>query len=358
MKILLIQQKMIGDVLVSSILCELLKQELETGEIHYLINEQTFPVIQNNPFVDEIVIFTKKAQQSKIHFYQFLKAISQENYDVVIDVYGKLESNLISLFSGAAIKISHHKWYTNFIYSHRVNGAKNIASEIGLAIENRVSFLAPILEKKVGQIPPPKIYLSEQEIVEAKNYLLHAAIDLSKPVLMLGILGSGKHKSYPLPFFAEFVNQIAELTNATLLFNYIPAQQNEAQHLFDLCSEAAKAKIKFDVFAPSLRKFLGILHHCNALIGNEGGAIHMAKALQVPTFSIYSPWVTKLAWHTFNENTQNIAVHLKDYMPQLFENKSRKELKQQSIEMYEFFEPRFIQEELTTFLKSEVLAYK
>jgi heptosyltransferase-2 len=51
-KILVIQQKMIGDVLVSSLICENLKRSYPNSEVHYLINRFTIPVIENNPYVD------------------------------------------------------------------------------------------------------------------------------------------------------------------------------------------------------------------------------------------------------------------------------------------------------------------
>ena len=356
MKILLVQQKMIGDVLVSSLLCEQLKKAHPDCELHYLINEHTLAVVENNPFIDTIVLFKKDAQQSKRKFFGFLKSISKEKYDVVIDIYGKLESNLISLFSGSPIKISHRKWYSNFIYTHTVSGTKNKDSELGLAIENRQSFIAPILKNDITETTAPKIYLTQTEINAAKSYLTKNDIALSKPIIMLGILGSGAQKTYPLPYMSKVIDAIASKTDATLLFNYIPSQLEEAKALYELCDEQSKSKIKFDVFAPSLRDFLALLYHCAAIIGNEGGAVNMAKALDVPTFSIYSPWINKLAWHTFNKNKQNVAVHLSDFMPDKFSSKSKKELKQHTEALYDLFKPSLFQDQITSFLGSKFIS--
>ena len=110
MKVLIIQQKMIGDVLTSTILCENIKANIKESKVYYLINTQTKAVVENNPYIDEIVLFTPKYRKSKLAFYKFLKEIRKEKFDVVIDVYGKLESNLICLFSKAPIKISYKKW--------------------------------------------------------------------------------------------------------------------------------------------------------------------------------------------------------------------------------------------------------
>ena len=179
MKVLLIQQKMIGDVLVSSLLCEHLKQQLPECEVHYLINEHTLAVVENNPFIDTLVLFKREEQKSKTKFYRFLRAISREKYDVVIDVYGKLESNLMTLFSGAKMRVSHSKWYSKFIYTHLISGSSKKKSEVGLAIENRLSFLSPLLSEIKNPEKTPKIYLTETEIARAKVYLSKNQVDFS-----------------------------------------------------------------------------------------------------------------------------------------------------------------------------------
>ena len=53
MKILVIQQKMIGDVLASSTLCNTLKNEYPEAQIDYLIYPFTSPVVENNPNIDD-----------------------------------------------------------------------------------------------------------------------------------------------------------------------------------------------------------------------------------------------------------------------------------------------------------------
>ena len=86
MKILVIQQKMIGDVLVSSVLCEHLKKHIPLCQVHYLVNDHTVAVVTENPFIDKIVVFKKDYRDSKREFYRFLKSVSKENYDAVIDI--------------------------------------------------------------------------------------------------------------------------------------------------------------------------------------------------------------------------------------------------------------------------------
>jgi len=350
LKILIIQQKMIGDVLTTSILFEALKAEHPDAELHYIINTHTFPVVENNPFIDKFLFVTPKIESNKAKFISFLKSIKKEKYDAVIDVYSKFSSNLMTKFSEAQIKISKQKWYTSYYYTHTYKESKTPKTNAGLAIENRLQLLKPLCNN-IPQKLHPKVYLTAKEIENSKQFLIDSNIDLSKPLFMISVLGSGKNKTYPLSHMADLIDLIVEETNGQILFNYIPKQAAEAKTVYNFCKAATKKHIYFDVFGKSLRDFLSMTKHCTALIGNEGGAVNMAKALNIPTFTVFSPWILKEAWNMFDNDTTHVSIHLKDIKPELYEGKSLKKMKDQVFSLYESFPPELIIPKLKTYLK-------
>lgn len=350
MKVLIIQQKMIGDVLTTSILFEAIKAERPDAQLHYIINSHTFAVVQNNPFIDKFLFVTPEIEDSKSKFLTFLNKIKREKYDAVIDVYSKFSSNLMTKFSGAPIKISKKKWYTAHYYTHTYKEAKVPKTDAGLAVENRLQLLEPICDNIPNQIRP-KVYLTETEIEASKQLLLKAKVDLEKPLFMISVLGSGENKTYPLPHMAKVIDAIVQKSNGQILFNYIPKQLTEAKTVFNFCKEETKSKIFFDVFGRSLREFLAITHHCTALIGNEGGAVNMAKALGIPTFTIFSPWILKEAWNMFDNDRTHVSIHLKDIKPELYDGKSLKTAKKEAFALYETFPPELIIPRLNTYLE-------
>ena len=88
-----------------------------------------------------------------------------------------------------------------------------------------------------------------------------------------------------------------------------------------------KEKVFKNVIAKSLRDLVVLIGQCNMIIGNDGGAMNMAKALNKPTFIIFSPWIEKKAWNTFEDGKNHISVHLNDYLPEEFANKKLKTIK-------------------------------
>ena len=341
---------MLGDVLVSSIICSNLSKAYPKAQIDYLVNKSTIAVLQGNPNIDTIILFEDQYRESKIKLLRFLLSIRKKKYDIVIDAYGKLESNLAVLFSGANTKIGFYKNYSNFLYTKTIREIKIPTTNSGLAIENRLNLIKPILiNHKLEN--KPKIYLTATEIENGKSILKEYQIDFSKKIYMIGVLGSGHNKTYPFEFMSKILDFIVTKTDATLLFNYIPSQIDDAKRIFDLCNPTTQKNIKIELIPASIREFLAITYHCNALIGNEGGAVNMAKAINKPTFTIFSTWIIKEAWNSFEDEKNTVSVHLKDFKPNLYGDNSAKKMKKQAMELYSEFTPDLIFPKLKEYLK-------
>ena len=350
MKILIIQQKMIGDVLTSTILFEAIKEHYPKAELHYLINPNTLPVIKGNPFIDDVILYTPEIQKSNLKLWYFIKSIRKNEYDVIIDVYSKLSSNLISFLSKAKTKISYHKKQSLFIYDHNIKRTHHSNKASGLEISNRLKLLTPLKIHK--ERLKPQIYLTQEEIDARKTYLENNGINFENPLYMVSVLGSSENKSYPLNFMAEIIDTIVAETKGQILFNYIPTQLQQAKIVYGFCRAETKKHIHFNIFGKNLREFLALTKNCDALIGNEGGAINMAKALDIPTFSIFSPWIKKEGWNGFENDGTHVSVHLKDFNSNLYDNKVQKEIKKEAKVFYEAFLPKYFLTVLKKFLKT------
>ena len=351
MKILIIQQKRIGDVLTSTILANNLKLKYPNAIIDYMCYSNCVDVLINNPNISNIIVLEEKVRKNYFSLFKFIFKIRSSKYDAVIDAYSKLETNLITLFSGAKYKISYKKGYSNIFYNYNFERLKNgTKSEIGLAIINRLGLLKPLMNEEITDYKP-KIFLTDTEIESAKKLLLSFPLKSEKPTFMIGILGSEWYKTYPFEKMAELLDNIVETTDANLLFNYIPKQKEDAKKVFDLCKPATQNRIFFDLYATDLRSFLGLLSQCDALIGNEGGSVNMAKALFIPTFSLFSPSVDKETWQIF-EDEKNVSIHLKDLKPEIYTEFDEKYIKEHTFKYFEEYPIDLIKEKLKVFFQT------
>ncbi|RZJ36246.1 MAG: lipopolysaccharide heptosyltransferase family protein [Flavobacterium sp.] len=341
-KILVIQQKMIGDVLASTVICRAVKEKFPHAEVHYLVHPSTQPVVVFNPYIDKIVLFPTQIKGFN-GLKKYGQTLQKEHYDAVIDAYGKWESILPAYFSKAKIRIGFRKWYTSPFYTKTVIPAENVA---GSAIHHRLQ-LAEALTGEFSNISFPEIFLGDDESVEAQATV--SALPGSGKIIMISVLGSGTNKSLPAAQMAEMLDIMANF-DVRLLFNYMPSQEQEAAEIYRLCEEKTQQKIIFNFKMTALRDFITVLSKCDALVGNEGGAVNMAKALRIPTFTVFSPWINKSSWDMLTDTGMHEAVHLMDYEPEIYKGIHPKKLRKQAIELYSRLKPELFRQKLEDFM--------
>ncbi|ESU22406.1 ADP-heptose:LPS heptosyltransferase [Flavobacterium enshiense DK69] len=348
-KVLIIQNKRIGDVLISSVIANNFKAKYPDSEVHFMAYDFTHGVIENNPNIDKIISINDKELKKFSVLLKLIRQIQKEKYDIIFDPYSKTQSRIICKFSGAKQTIGHksRKKFGNWgYYTNPVEISKEKTKICGKAIEDRIHLL-----NQAGDFEPidyePKIFLSE---AEKKEDLLGKYSN--KKVIVLGVLGSTPQKSMPYEYVAEMVDFIAKKYDVNILFNYAPHQKTEAMKIYEMCKN--KENIIVDIYAQSIRDFVKLMSQCNLLVSNEGGTVHIAKALHKPTFTIFSPYVNKDHWASFEDGKFHHSVHLLEMKPDLFDSftfEERKKIEKNPDELYKQLTPEMIIPELDKFLQ-------
>ncbi|MDX9705669.1 MAG: glycosyltransferase [Weeksellaceae bacterium] len=349
-KALIIQNKYIGDVLASSVIAENLKNMDSEIRVDFLCYKPAVAVLENNPFIDKIISFDDKQLKKIPVLLNYANQIRDEQYDILIDPYAKLQSRFISLKSKAKRRISYNKPLFKHIYTDVIEKAKLPSeSTCCTAIDNRVGLILPLVEDDFKLQLHPKIYLTQEEIEEGRKILETAKIDFSRKTLMIGILGSGEDKSWPIDYMTKLIAHIQNYYNFNILFNYIPNQQPTVDKIKSGLS--SMDKIYLDVMGKNVREFLKILYHCDAFVGNEGGAVNMSKALDIPTFSIYSPHKFPKDWGCFEDGKRHVSVHLQDLKQQFVNKTSEKKLLKHTHKYYKELKFDYVRKECDQFLQ-------
>ncbi|TRX36889.1 glycosyltransferase family 9 protein [Flavobacterium sp. ZT3R18] len=352
MKVLIIQNKRIGDVLISSVIANNFKAKYPKSEVHFMAYDFTHGVISNNPNIDKIISINDKELKKLPVLFRLIRQIKKEQYDIIFDPYSKTQSKLICKFSGAKQTIGHksRKKLGNWgYYTHPLTISKEKTKICGKAIEDRIHLLS-----QAGNFEPivyePKIFLTEEE--KKEDWLQDYK---NKKVIVLGILGSTPQKSMPYEYVAQIVDFITSNYDVNILFNYAPHQKEEAQKIHEMCQN--KSNIILDIYAKSIRDFIKLMSQCDVLVSNEGGTVHIAKALNKPTFTIFSPYVNKDHWASFEDGKFHHSVHLLEMKPNLFDSftfEECKRIEKNPDELYKQLTPEMIIPELDTFLKNNL----
>ncbi|MEL6813160.1 MAG: glycosyltransferase family 9 protein, partial [Bacteroidota bacterium] len=164
-KILVIQNKRIGDVLIASVLANNLKKILPDSQITYFVYDYTAGVLEQNPNIDRVILAQDKELKKFSVLLKTLRDIRKERYDIILDPYAKLQSRLMCLFSKAPVRLGFKRANKKLklpFYTHPVDFLSKASLPCGKALEDRINML-----KKGFTLPNPdyhyRIFLNEKE---------------------------------------------------------------------------------------------------------------------------------------------------------------------------------------------------
>ena len=347
-KILVIQNKRIGDVLIASVIAQNMKIIYPESQIDYLVYDYTVGVIENNPAIDNIIAVNDKELKKLLNLKNLIFKLRKQRYDIIFDPYSKLQSRLICYFSKAPIRIGFQKRGKNpplKFYTHNIPFLTDKTKICGKAIEDRINMVTSVFSLPENNIIfEPKIILTEEE----KQY--NKLNSYNKPFIMLGILGSTPQKSMPYKYIVELIDYITENYAVNVLFNYAPHQKEDALSIYNQCKH--RDNIIIDIYEDSIRGFIKLMNKCDLLVGNEGGIVHISKALNKPTFTIFSPYVMKEHWASFEDGKKHASIHLLEEKPNLFstDREERRKIESDPSFMYKQLTPELIIPKLEQFL--------
>ena len=125
-KILIIQTAFIGDVVLATAMIEKLHQYYPDVSIDFLVRKGNESLLNNNPYLGEVLIWNKKENKIK-NLLAVLKKIRANKYDVVINVQRYFATGLLTVFSGAGQMIGFDKNPLGFLYSKRIKHVFDLA---------------------------------------------------------------------------------------------------------------------------------------------------------------------------------------------------------------------------------------
>jgi len=351
-KALIIQNKFVGDVLVASLLAKNIKKIYPEIKVHFFCYDKAVGILDNNPYIDKIISFNNEELKKISNLWEMSTKIRAEKYDILFDPYAKLQSRFITLRSDAKKKISFDKPFFKYIYTDVIKEYKTPKYAFCTSIEDRMKLLTPFNPDFSTLDFQTEIFLTEKEIKKTRIELEKNGVDFSKKIIILGVLGSEDKKTLPLHIMSEIVNFILENYDGNILFNYVPNQQKEVDFLLKLIPN--RDKIITSVLGNSIREFAAILYHSDCLIANEGGSINIAKAMQKPTFSIFSPHKFRKDWGCYENFSRNRSFHIQDIYPEVNKVLKTGDLIKNPFEIYPLMSAYYIVPKIEEFLNEEI----
>ena len=279
-KILVCQQRQIGDVVLATPSVSLLHKKYPQAEIHVLTEEKCTQVFDNNPAVSHVWPIKKKELRNPFKALAFYWKVGRSGYDLVVDFQQLPRCRWVVFFSGAPVRLAEMPpWYNRWLYT---NWPESIID--GYAAMYKAGVLKPLGID--WNFECPKIFVSDEERAEAKACLNLLGVADDEPLITIDASHRGATRKWPEEYYAKLIRLISEKRPSYKFFLlYGPGEKGV---VLNVRKESGVADKCVMVERPgSLRIMAALIERAVLHIGNCSAPRHFAVA--VGTQSIVMP---------------------------------------------------------------------
>lgn len=302
-KILVLEAGNLGDIVGILPFLSNLRISYPEARIAFLGNPSVFPLLQNLPYVDELI---PVRFPWAIHFSQWsrynpfssdwwqlaraLRDVRQREFDLVLSGRGDLRDNFILWLTGIRRRIGYgflgggflltEKAMPDLTHPHRSDCWLHLLEHLGKEIIDR----------------HPRLQLSCEEEIFAKEYLAKRGIGEGDLVIGIHPGARIRVRQWGSTNFRAVGEKLGSQYSAKILWFEDPNERTP--------DDAAPV---FVPVALPLRQFMAVLARCNLLICNDSGPLHIATGLGVPIVGVFGP--TEPAWFGPLSEQNKIVMH-------------------------------------------------
>lgn len=284
-KILLIRLRRIGDIMMTTPAAAILREAFPDARITYIVESPYKDLVQGHSLFDRVIVLPRNL--NKREFFQFVRRIRKEDYDVAIDFHGGPKASLMSFFSRAKLKIGYKIKYKSFVYDIKIPRGP----EKGYihSVENHVN-LVKALDVSFPSIPRMSFpSLSPLEKQNLHEYLVGNNLD-NKHFIVLHIGAGNEFRFWGKENLTGFIKMITQNLPVTVILVGGKEDSETERALLESCSSAVLSLVgEID-----LKQLYGIISKASLFIGPDSGPMHMAAATTTPIVALFGPMVPEI----------------------------------------------------------------
>lgn len=272
-KILLIQFRQLGDVLLTSPAARVLKDNYPGAKVDFLTQPPCGQALAGNPWIDEVLLYDKSAP------LRWLAEVRRRRYDLVVDFMSTSRSALVSFFSGARLRAGPAYTSSSWAYNRKLRRAPGQSDYTSFF---KAELLGQLGLEKIGRYLPQ---FSPSPADGAWAAEQAAALGLAgSPFVAFSPASRRITRQWPAEHFAALARRLAEEKGLPSLFFWGPGEK-------ELCVRiAALSGTPLARPAPetaTVGRLAAMFRLSRLLVSNCNGAKHVAQAAGVSTVGIY-----------------------------------------------------------------------
>lgn len=299
MRILIVQTAFLGDVVLALPLVAAVRRWAPQAWVDVLTIPATAAVVEGQPGVDTVLTYDKRGEQRGVRgLLQMCRTIRSRAYDVVISPHRSLRSALLVAVSGSGRRLGFRQWWTRWAYTttapRPVRGHEVMRNH---ELAKLVDAEAPIPGRLTLQVEAARHR-------EAAQVLAQAGVATGDVLVGLVPGSQWGTKRWPADQFAALIEQITAWPGTHGVLFGAPQDREIA----DAVVAACRAPVIDLIGKTSLRELPAYMAHCDIVVSNDTGPMHIAAALGKPIVTLYGPTTPALGFSPYGVAWEEASV--------------------------------------------------
>jgi ADP-heptose:LPS heptosyltransferase len=273
-RILVIQFRQIGDVLLSTPVLRALRGAYPQSHIAFLTEPSPGRVLEGNPLLDEVIIRLRHATWHQQ--WQLLRHIRRQRFELVIDLMGNPRSAVLSRCSGARHRLAFAHFPRSLLYTLLVTPHHPVPEYV---VTTRLRLLQPLGIQATDITPVLPYTRQDQDTVT--TFLQAHAITPREFLVCIDPTHHVPTRQWPGAHFSALIDMLSERLGARVLLLWGPGEEAQVQAI----AAAARAH---PVLIPAwgLQTLAALLAQTDLFIGCNSAPLHIAVSQGIPTLTI------------------------------------------------------------------------
>lgn len=271
-KILIIQLRQLGDVLLTTPVIKPLKERFPEATISFLTEKNASDILSGNSYLDEIITIKRKVSISEQ--LNTIMGIRKKGFDLVLDFMSNPRTAYISFFSGAKVTVSYDTSIRRLLYTTNVKPAGDYV------VDHKLSMLKPFGIEVADNTP--YMHVPQEAKDQAASFLKSRGVEDNDFLVCIDATHRRATRKWTGKGFAEVADRLREKYNAKVVFLWGPGEREEVEKIMSLCRYRHIIDTGTDI-----KGLAALLKRANLLIGNCSFPRHVATSQGTPTLIIH-----------------------------------------------------------------------
>ncbi len=285
-KILIIKPSALGDIVHALPVLNGLRDSFPDTKIDWFVRKEFVPLIDNHPWIDDLVIFDRKQmgqwwknRQAMGKFRELLKKLNSPNYDIVFDFQGLLRTGFFAKASGSKKRVGMTiaREMSPLFYNYKVEPPQESAHVLDYYFK---------MIEAVGAKRPERIEYGlklDDDAVEYVDKLLSES-----GVGKFAVLVSSSAQEYKCWGVEKFA-RLGEMMSEKFGLQIVTVGTENEKSLTGKIAELSAVKVDDLAGKTNIKQLMAVLAKADIIVSNDTGPGYIGAALGRASVFIYGP---------------------------------------------------------------------